>query len=66
MKSANLPDDTRVEDLPGWSDYEVEWERACERCRAEKCATCPDYDACGGEERIERCVVTGGFWKEEE
>jgi hypothetical protein len=64
MKSAHLPDDTRVEDLPG-SPEEAAFEAACDKCHAEKCATCYGRLACD-DLHIETCVVNLGYWKEHE
>jgi len=64
MKSANLPDDCRVEDLPGWSDEDVALERAREKCRAEKCEACRLRIPCD-DLHIEWCIVNLGYWKED-
>lgn len=68
MKSAYLPDDTRVEDLPGGPE-ETAFEAACDKLRAEKCAACYGRKAC--EEiclgsLLEECVVNLGYWHEHE
>jgi hypothetical protein len=66
MKSANYPDDW--DGRTGWEFRDDDtYDRACERCRKEKCRTCPDdWDDCGSEKRIARCVVEFGFWREED
>jgi hypothetical protein len=66
MKSAYLPEDCHVEDLPG-SPEEAAFEAACDKCEAEKCSICYGRKACDELYLgllLEACVVNLGYWKE--